>query len=192
MNRPCGACSPSQCNNWPVIQEKHLPVDTSESPRKQLHSLAGHVAAVQGGGLHVAREFSNCPRLTVMSPSLHVVAARHIQDGSKTTVAALPSERACVDVQQLLNEGQHFKVPASGGWQATGSARCNLRLSTRDASLPVPALGQLQGMLNAHDGIHACLCMHAAGSDRMWACRWCSGGTHMILTSHRPGSPEMY
>ena len=61
----------------PVLHEIHLPVAAGVSMRTQLHSWARHVAAVQRGRLHVARQLykgSQAHADVVVSPTLYLAA----------------------------------------------------------------------------------------------------------------------
>ena len=100
-------CSQS-ANNRVVVQDQHLPARVGHDLREQLHSWARHVAAVQGGSLHLDREFYNLPITQTIMGSDSVAA--HMRDLHCAKVAALPAARASVDLQQLLAYGSSIAL----------------------------------------------------------------------------------
>ena len=142
--RPAQCCMQPFTHVWhrsdTIVQAQRLPAGQSGSMRQQLHSWAKHAAAVQGGSLHMARDFENCPAAPesiAFSPELGYVAAVQLPqeevDGFnaglidiRLKVAPLPAAGPRVDIQKLLmTKGQKLPAPsASRG--SFRSVRCDV------------------------------------------------------------------
>ena len=142
-----------------LTQGQHIPVDASGDLRQQLHNWARRAAAVRAGGLHVAREFSNFPHHSAVTPKLTAVAAHSAWGKYIAAVAPLPAEGRKVDVQQILQaSGQQLLRPVREGHvEEYTQIRYELDILIAEGQIVICCC-LLPAPRHAGESVHACFC----------------------------------